>query len=274
MLVPRGPWTPRYTDLVRQQQVPVVRLSESAGWRGTDVRFLLELPELRGVEIYAWQVRDASVIATLRNLRLVGLECDLRVPIDFGQLPELEVVKARWNGAIQDVLNNPNLEYLNLSNWPMEDLQRLESMDRLARLALTSRKLRSLRGIDALKSLGWLDLYACPSLTSLEGIQNCQSMSRLDVSSCRAVHEISEVGELGSLRELELNNNGDLESLEPLRRCQSLERVSFFGTTRILDGKISVLEELPRLKKVVFGRRRHYDRKREELIQGMRRLAN
>lgn len=107
-----------------------------------------------------------------------------------------------------------------------------------------------------------------PKLTSLEGIRSCRSITHLEVTSCKAVHDISEVGELGALRELHLDDSGEIESLEPLRRCQLLEKLSFFGTTRILDGKISALEGLRRLKTVRFAPRRHYDRRRDEISQG------
>ena len=268
VFVPRGPWQPGYTDLVGKEHIPVVRLSAAMGWRGTDLHFLRELSNLRGVEIYAPEVRDASVIASLHGLQLVGLDCDLRTPIDFGELQELEVVKARWTGAIRSLLHSSGLKHLNLSNWPGDDLESLGSMSRLTKLQLTSRKLRSLRGIDALKSLEWLDLHACPKLTSLEGIRCCRSITHLEVTSCKAVHEISEIGELGALRELHLDDSGELESLEPVRGCQLLEKLSFFGTTRILDGKISALEDLPRLKTVRFAPRRHYDRTRDAIVQG------
>lgn len=268
VFVPRGPWQPGYTDLVGQKRIPVVRLSAAMGWRGADLHFLRELPNLRGVEIYAPEVRDVSVIASLHRLQLVGLDCDLRTPIDFGELQELEVVKARWSDAIRSLLHIAGLKHLNLSNWPGYDLESLGSMSRLQELLLTSRKLRSLRGIDALKSLEWLDLHACPKLTSLEGIRCCRFMTHLEVTSCKAVHEISEIGELGALRELHLDNNGELESLEPIRQCHLLEKLSFFGTTRILDGRISALEDLPRLKTVRFAPRRQYDRTRDAISQG------
>jgi len=268
VFVPRGPWQADYNNVIEKQQIGVVRLSAAMGWRGTDLDFLRGLPNLRGVEIYSPEIRDASVIASLHELRLVGLDCDLRTPIDFSGLVELEVVKARWAGAIKSVLKNSAVKHLNLSNWPSDDLESLASMTRLAKLQLTSRKLTSLRGIGALKSLEWLDLHACPKLTSVEGIRGCQSIWHLEVTSCKAVHEISEIGELGALRELHLDDNGEIESLGPLRRCKLLEKLSFFGTTRILDGKISAVEGLPRLETLRFAPRRHYDRTRDDIIRG------
>jgi Leucine-rich repeat (LRR) protein len=166
-------------------------------------------------------------------------------------------------GAISSVLRNSGLKHLNLSNWPFDDLEALALMTRLTKLLLTSKKLVSLRGIDALISLKWLDLHACQRLKSIEGIQACQSISRLEITSCKAVHDISELGELGALVELHLDDGGEIESLDPLQRCTLLEKLSFFGGTRIRDGKISAIEGLPRLKTLCFAPRRHYDRTRD-----------
>lgn len=267
VFVPQGPWRPGYAELVVDQRLAVVRLSEAMGWRGTNLEFLRELPNLRGIEIYSHEVRDASVVASLHRLQLVGLDCDLRTPIDFGELTELEVVKATWSDAIESILQNSNLKHVNLTNWPRDDLGAFASMTRLTKLQLTSRKLRSLRGIGALKLLRWFDLHSCPRLSSVEGIGACKSISRLELTSCKAIRDISEIGELTALRELHLDDNGDVDSLEPLQSCKLLETLSFFGTTRIVDGKISVIQGLPRLRTVRFASRRHYDRKRVELIQ-------
>lgn len=270
VFVPRGPWQPSYTDLVEKQQIAVVRLSASAGWQGSDLQFLQELPNLRGIEVYSPEVRDASVIGSLHRLQLVGLDCKLRTRIDFGALRELEVVKATWAGAIEGVLECAGLKHLNLSNWPASDLDSLARLTQLAKLLLTSRKLTSLRGIDVLGALEWLDLDSCPKLTSVEGIQACQSIWHLELTSCKAIHKISPIGELGSLRELHLDENGEIESLEPLRHCRLLERLSFFGTTRVVDGKLSAVEELPRLKTLRFAPRRHYDRSRDDILHTTR----
>lgn len=267
VFVPRGPWQPGYNDLIAKQRIPVVRLSTAMGWRGTDVQFLRQLYDLRGVEIYSPDVRDVSAIASLRNLCVVGLDCDLKVPVELSQLSELRVVKATWKSALKSVLQCSGLKHLNLTNWPDVDLRSLASMTRLAKLQLTSRKLVSLRGITAFSALEWVDLHACPKLESIDEIRACAGVSHLEVTSCKGVRDISAIGELGSLRELHLDNDGDIETMIPLQRCKLLERLSFFGDTRVIDGKLSVLEQLPRLTTLVFAPRRHYDRTRSEILQ-------
>jgi hypothetical protein len=271
VFVPHGPWERGYNALVVKEQIAVVRLSAAMGWRGTDLEFLKELGELRGIEIYSLDVRDATVIGSLRHLRLVGLECDLRAPIDFTALSKLEVVKATWKRALEGLLQCSQLKHLNLVNWPGASLRALANMTRLAKLQITSRKLSALSPISSFQELEWLDLCACPKLTSLEDVRSCAGLRRLDVTSCKAIRDISPIGSLVLLRELHLDEDGDIESLLPLQACKQLEKLSFFGTTRIVDGRVSVVEALPHLRTLRFAPRRHYDRTRDEILHGGRR---
>lgn len=266
VFVPCGPWKPTYGELVAREKVAAVRLSAAMGWRGSDLGFLEDLPELRSVEVYSWDVRDASAISTLRKLRLVGLQCNLRRPIDFMALRELEVVKATWKPALESLLQCSHLKHLNLMNWPSVDFQPLAKLTRLAKLQITSRQLSDIRGISALQSLEWLDLHSCPNLSPIEDIRSCVNLRHLEMTSCKRVSNIAPVGDLRLLHALHLDGGGNIQSITPLRGCPLLEVLSFFGTTRIEDGQLSVIEMLPHLRTLRFAPRRHYDRKREDLL--------
>jgi hypothetical protein len=270
VFIPRGSWQTDFKALIEKKRIAVVRLSTAMGWRGTDIEFLRDLKDLRGIEIYSKEVQDASVITSLHNLQMVGLECDLKVPIDFSGLSKLEIAKVTWKDGIKSLLKCSSLKYLNILNWPDENLKNLTSMSRLSKLLLTSRKLASLDGIGSLVALQWLDLHACRRLTKLENITHCQSIIHLEITSCKSVRDISPIGSLGLLRELHLDNNDKIESLMPIRGCNLLERLSFCGNTIILDGKISAIQGMPKLKTLRFAPRRTYDRTREEILNRLK----
>jgi Leucine-rich repeat (LRR) protein len=240
------------------------------GWEGSDVSFLAELPELKSVEIYSWSLRDASVIGSLRELRAVGLECDLRVSIALASLPKLEVFKGRWKAALASLFQCHGLKRLNVVNWPNSDLTVLADMTGLTELLLSSRKLSSLEGVAKLGALEWLDVDRCPSLSSLEPIRACRMLRHLEVTSCKGFRDIEPVGALKHLQVIHLDDDGEIETLAPLQTCLELEHVSFFGTTQIKDGAISVLERLPKLRTLVFAPRRAYDRTRVEILSRAR----
>jgi hypothetical protein len=265
VFIPHGPWQPLFAEIVSREQIAVVRLSAAMGWQGTDLSFLAQLTELRGIEIYAWDIRDASVISKLSTLRLVGLQADLRTRIDLALLPALEVVKATWKKAIDSVFACKTLRYLNLVNYPAADLSSVAGMTSLTRLALTSRHLSSLQGLAALASLKSFDLDACPKLESISGLDACKDIEHLEITSSKAFRDASPIAALRSLNRLRLDDCGEITTLEPLRSCQALEYLSFVGTTRIADGDLSFIDSLPRLRHVQFAPRRHYNRTPAEL---------
>ena len=65
------------------------------------------------------------------------------------------------------------------------------------------------------------------------------------------------------LRKLIIENLGDIESLSPLKNLLKLEMVIFLGSTNIVDGDLSVLNDLPLLKNVGFKNRKHYSHTRD-----------
>lgn len=248
----------------------MMRLSYEAGWKDDDISFLRGLKNLRGVSLFSPLVRDASVLAELTDLRLVKMVCDLRVPVDFATLRKLEVVKLKWSKELDSVFVCEWVTYLSMMSYPAGDLSRLKGMLGLRRLALTSRRLSSLAGLESLARLESLDLLDCRMLDTLDGVMRCTGIKKLEVESCRRLHSIEPIANLVNLRHLTLDNCGNLNSLEPLGQCRELESLSFVGT-RIMDGRLSSLERLPRLRDVFFTPYRHYDRSRQELLDRLER---
>ncbi|MDP2271198.1 MAG: hypothetical protein Q8K32_10740 [Archangium sp.] len=258
----RGPWRPEYPDFMRRQGIDGLRLGDSAG---PDVGFLSEVPFLRSLEIYSRAVRDCSVLSSLNELRLLGLQCELRGSIDFGPLAKLEVALLSWEKAVDGVLGCRQLRHLNVSGWPEVDLSKLAQLDKLQALYLQSRRLQSLHGLSAFPVLEHLDLHGCPKLASLAGVEACQRLTSLSVSACR-VGDVSVLASLPGLRTVELDSCGDIGTFAPLAALHDLERLSFDGNTRVLDGDLSVIEGFPKLHSLVFAPRGLYNRNRTELL--------
>jgi hypothetical protein len=58
---------------------------------------------------------------------------------------------------------------------------------------------------------------------------------------------------------------GDIESIAPIAGLTELEKFFFPVSTNVLDGDMSVLLTLPRLKNVAYQYRRHYSHKSDEI---------
>jgi hypothetical protein len=57
---------------------------------------------------------------------------------------------------------------------------------------------------------------------------------------------------------LNLSECGDLPSLVPLRGLTSIEVLLMFGTTKIVDGDLTPIADLRRLRELRMQSRRHY----------------
>ena len=167
--------------------VNAVRLSESMGFRDTDLAFLSQFPSLRSVEVYSSAVKNLQPLAGLHLLEVLGLQTSTKYPLRAENFPSLRVALLRWAKGMDALLSARTLRYLNVVNFPFEDLVSLRHLVGLRRLSLTSRKLASLAGIEALAELQHLDLFACPNLLSLQPISACAQLTKIEVSSCRQI---------------------------------------------------------------------------------------
>lgn len=266
-LVLKAPWSDGFIDIIRKESISVLRLTESMGWKGNDISFLEELQDvgLRGVEVYAWGVKDITPLQFIPGLEYLGLQCEFTKAPDFSNFDQLKICKLLWRPKAQTVFDCSGLKLLNVVNYPDEDLKNLKNMTGLRRLQITSRKLVSLAGIESLKGLRILDLAECPKLGSLTGIEKCQELQVVELENCKKVDDVSSLGELASLRDVVLTDCGKVKSLQPLAKCRLLESLTFAGDTNVEDGELTPLLEIPELKKMWFVDKRHYTHKRDQV---------
>lgn len=266
-LVLKAPWSDSFIDVIRKENIAVLRLAESMGWKGGDIAFLEKLQDvgLRGVEVYAWGVKDITPLQFIPDLEYLGLQCEFTKASDFSNFKQLKICKLLWRPKANTVFDSPGLKLLNIVNYPDEDLNSLKNLTGLRRLQITSRKLVSLAGIELLKGLRVLDLAECPRMESFAGIGACQELQVVELENCKKVDDISCLGELENLRDVVLTDCGKINSLQPLSKCRLLESLIFAGDTNVEDGELTPLLDIPELKKMWFVDRRHYTHNRDQV---------
>ena len=265
-LVLTSNWSEDLLSVVEKENVSVLRLSESAGWKGNDISFLNRLSSLKGVEVYSWSVKDLTPIRALGHIEYLGLQCKPTNAIDIGGFVKLETCKIFWYPKATTVFDCQNLTSLNVVNYPDEDLGNLESMRKLQRLQLTSRKLTSLSGVEHLTLLSTLDIAGCVKLESLTGLSACERLETIEIEGSKKIRDISSLGELRALRKLFLIDCGEIDTLLPLVNCKLLESIVFVGDTVVKDGMLTPLLGLPNLKTMQFADRAHYSHRRDQII--------
>lgn len=266
-LVLTAPWSDSLKSVIEKENISVLRLSQSTGWKGDDISFLKELPNLRGVEVYAWGIKDITPLQALPGLEYLGLQCEFTKAPDFSVFENLKICKLVWRPKAKSIFSCKGLSLLNVVNYPSDNLDDIKEMKALKRLQLTSKKLISLSGIENLASLSIFDLAECSKLESLAGVDKCQNLENFELEGCKKLNDVSLLAELQSIKNVVLTNCGKIRTLQPLSNCQSLETLTFVGDTSIEDGELSALLKLPQLKKMWFVDKRHYSHKRDQVAE-------
>jgi len=246
-----GPFTLKHLKIARQFGVTEVYISTlSFGHRET-LRFLLDLPELRGIKIGLFKPKDLRGLSRFSNLESIYLDLHLWLlgdrikPVDFSQLNWLRRVGIMLCKPFESILTCGGVEEL----YVMNDCDR-----RLRDLDLTKMPhLRSLR------------LHHCPKLRQVE-LNPMSKIRHLEVSLCggyqidwdrfgpdlesltiggRLKFPLEDVLNAPNLKELALIQIATLPSLVFLRNHPKLRKVTHFSASKGVSGdNLAVVKEI------------------------------
>ncbi len=243
-----------------------MELNYAKGWRSSDLTFLRELSDLEAIDITDWNIDDVSAVNKLSRLRDLSISTYCKTILDFFNWPNLEQCSLEWRPGAASLFEHRGVKTIFINKFRGRDLSDFSGMIQLETLRLKGpTRLESCRGIESLTRLTHFELALATKLNSLEHLESLTRVQHLVIHTCRKVGNISPLQALREIRELHLNNCGDIKSIQVLRNLKNLEKFLFYESTNVLDGDLSVLEKLPRLKVVAFKERPHYSHKRADL---------
>jgi Leucine-rich repeat (LRR) protein len=260
----RGPWTPELGPFLREQGVVELILNVAKGWRGDDLSFLAELPQLLSFDILQLGIEDIEPVHRLHELRRLGVTTYCKTPLDFAAFPHLEECALEWRTKATSLFECRTLRKLFVNRYSGKDLDPFGRLTALESLAVLNAPIENIRGVTPLVHLRHLRLANLKRLVSLAGLEQLTALEELEIHTCRRIESIEEIGRLTQLRTLDLDNDGPIQSLKPLARLQNLERVVFCESTDVLDGDLTPLLALEKLSRISFKNRAHYTHRRED----------
>ncbi len=142
-----------------------------------------------------------------------------------------------------------NLEKLKVTKTnisTVSDLSRLKNLKTL--LFNDNSELKNLSGIAGLDNLELLGMRNCKSLTDLSHVSGFKKLSGVQVNNC-GVSSTNGLKDLPSLKNVNLNDNPQLENIDELGQISSLEIVTISGCPNIKS-----LDSLTRLDNLTFLR--------------------
>jgi len=257
-LVLEGNWSDCVRSYMIQNDVRGLILNYARGWVREDLSFLEALSFLEGFQIIERNIDDISGLHVLHRLKYLKIATYCRTAIDFSCFPELEDCFLEWRPRAKSLFSCTSLKQLYVNCYKGNSTLPLGSLVNMESLTIGNGPVKDLEGLSNLPRLNALNLRGLRKLSSLDGVEVLQTLTELRLESCRAFHTIDPVGHLHRLKEFHLINAGDIESLAPLAGLEEVEAFYLFGGTNVLDGDMSVLLTLPRLKKVALQHSRHY----------------
>jgi len=225
---------------------------------------------------------DQIDFSRLTALRTLGASADAP---QFGNVRSCRSLRTLYltNCGLRDLMPLAGLDQLtevNVGEAPLKSLAGIHELRGLRRLALAQVPLASLDGIENLQAIEDIYFYMLGRLQSIAPLTRLRTLRKLSIGAARKVADLEQLGEmtglehlelLGSapqrlavlsrlkrLRVLQLDNVGVLPSLAFLRGLDKLETFYPSQGTKIEDGDLAVLLELPALTRVLFTNRKHY----------------
>lgn len=291
-------WSAELEEVMRRSKMTGVSIYD---WddpaHGLD--FLAKFTEqLRFLWLTDKAIPDRSVVSALVNLEDLSITGNLD-GLDFSQLSHLQTCMIQEAPSLGNIGACPALTKLDVRQTKVEDLAVFAPLPHLADLLLYSVPLRSLHNIERLQALRKLDFTQCRRLESLDGIEQMQieelwldylprlrsiapltklpTLRKLEIGSCKQIEDLERIAESSSLETLWITTGREIPSLAFLRSMKNMRDFRTFGT-KIVDGNLGLLLELPKLEQVVIHRHmRHYSHTEEQLnavLQARRQSAN
>lgn len=251
-------WNEKVANIIKQNSVLEIELNDGKGWRGDNIDFLVQFPDLRSLTIRKLNLKSVAAINSLTKLESLSLSTYCQTPILFDRMGGLRHCEIEWRTGSETLFDCLSLRTLTIIGLKLKASNCFSKLQSLECLSILSSSIIELSGLRTLKKLKRLRLANNRQLVSLCGIESLDMLEDLDVNTCKKLTNIEPVKYLKRLQRLQLNNLGTIDSLAPVQSLSSLEMITFYESTDVLDGQLTPLLDKPSLKTVSFKNRRHY----------------
>jgi hypothetical protein len=261
-LVVTGDWSVAAGTALLNGAADGLVLNYARGYRERSLDFLQDAWPVRRLSILARTIKDLSPLYMLANtLEAINVDTSPQAVLDLRKLPLLVSLGADWRQVRESIGVAVNLRRLFLMRYREPDLRDLGEHNSLESLVMKEHpQLASLNGIDQFPALTELGIFGAGGLRDISNLADAVTGSRLQKLQLQAcpVERLDAVAEVNALQFLNVSECGDIQSLHPLSALRELRYLLLYGTTRVLDGDLTPLTLLPRLKELRIKSRREY----------------
>jgi hypothetical protein len=227
-----------------------------------DLSNLVRIRGLTRLDVLAVDPVDLGPVSALVELRFLSVGGNWRGHISLAALQKLEVLTGQIHrpyGKISGIQPTSKLRFAS-GNFNEKQLQELSRCHDLRTLVVYLTRFKNLDWLMGASHIQALSFQRCTALSDVSGLRHVPSLKFLQFGDCKKLGKLDALEALTALEVLLLDECGNIESLAPLKNLSSLRILSFIGETKVLDGRISALDFLPKGASVRFMNRLTYDR--------------
>lgn len=270
-MVVTGPWSAEGAGVLERGEADGLVLNYARGFCEGSLEFLRDW-RVRRLKVLDRGVTDLAPIGRLGNsLEDLSVQAASEAELDLGDFPHLRSVAGEWV-LIRDTLGAVGaLKSVITWQFGEADLHAFRDHTGLHRLTIKEAPhLRSLSGVGSLSELAGLGIFLARQLRDISEVAGlASSLRELEFEDCPAICAIDDIEPLVNLRFLGLSDCGDIRSLAPVASLQRLEVFHAWGATRVVDGDLSALRRLPRLREIRMRNRRGYTPRVSDLVSAL-----
>jgi internalin A len=271
-LVVTGAWSGEAEKLLARGEADGLVLNYARGFCEGNLGFLDGGWGVRRLNILDRGIMDLEPIRRLGgSLQALSVQAAPGAQLDLGALPHLGSVAGEWELIRGTLSRVDGLQSVITWRFDEVDLHAFRDHFGLERLTIKEApQLRSLSGVGDLPELKVLGVFLARVLHDISDVGGvAASLQELEFESCPGLHALDDVESLVSLRFLGFSDCGDVDSLAPVRPLEQLEVLYAWGSTHILDGDLSPLVGLPRLREVRMRNRHGYSPRVADVVSAL-----
>ena len=214
------------------------------GYKPTNIEFLKEHPNIKGLDLPYADCFDLSPILNLNHLKYLRLN-ESSQALDLSVFPLLERADLWWHRGLTNFKALKHLKVLGLFRFhpKTKDFTEFDSLESLEKLHLCQSNITSLRGIERFPDLNFLALRRLLKLCNIENIRSLTRLEEVEFEVCKKVNNFSAISDLVKLRHIIAADCGTVKSVAPFLSLPKVETIVLLGT-RIRNEDKKTLEIL------------------------------
>lgn len=212
------------------------------------------------IHIIDSNMKDVSFVMAFPNIKTINIQNDDQTKLDFDIFNNVEDVFLIWRKGVTNLFNKKCLKSLKIERFKEKKLPEFENDMCLEELRFASSPIENLSSLNRLKNLKILQLDYLRCLEDSSWLKELGGLEILSIGSCKKLSNaiMHNASKLTNLKKLSFSKMGEIPTLQPIQNLKKLETIVLVEDTKILDGNLHVLLDLPLLNNINVQGFKHY----------------